>query len=124
MEIDPSIRSRQINYVNRPPQARSTNGPHYHIEYENQNQEFDQSNNQDNQGYHVEQESSSAPTFNVEPIQENCNENQTAEFNGDDLNFCMAKTLFFIIYPLFIDIGANRNYIDPMHVNLERLKKN
>lgn len=90
MEIDPSIRSRQINYMNRPPQARSTNGPHYHIEYENQSQEFDQSNNQDDQGYHVEQESSSASTFSDEPIQENCNENQTAEFNGDDLNFCMA----------------------------------
>lgn len=94
MDVDPSIRSRQVNYMNRPPQARPTNGPHYQIEYVNQNHETDQYNVQHDQSYSVEQERPSEPTFNVEPeqvqVQGNYNENQTAEPTADDLNFCMA----------------------------------
>lgn len=87
MEVD-SVRSNQINYMNRSLQARSLSGPHYQIEVDQYpNYEYDQS-------YPVEQEKSSQPTFNVEPeqvqVQESYDGSQTVEATVDDLNFCMA----------------------------------
>lgn len=73
MEVDRSIRSRQINYMNR---ARSTNGPHYQIEVE----EADNSNQPDEM--ETEQQ--------LEHSEEIIDSGTEIANNIDDLNFCMA----------------------------------
>ncbi|XP_058840798.1 uncharacterized protein LOC131696264 [Topomyia yanbarensis] len=99
MEVDPSIRSRQINNMNRSHPTRANHGPHYQLQVDNEPYEYfyDEYNIPDPQAQYEMPNSYQQPENSL-PADEYAGQTSQTQNDytnnneeGDDLNFLMAQ---------------------------------